>query len=112
MALTRCSLLFLLIAGVLYLAAILGLFWPSYLALCIALTLALPAAAWAGLFRSMTLGAPQLLSLALGVSLAALFAPRVLTSIHWDVASYGLMKYPEMRHGTIGAYFIFGHLYA
>ena len=34
-----------------------------------------------------------------------------MDSIAWDVAAYGLMKYPEMKAGIVGPYFSYGHVY-
>jgi hypothetical protein len=37
--------------------------------------------------------------------------PRVVDSIAWDVAAYGLKKYLEMQAGIVGPYFSYGNVY-
>jgi hypothetical protein len=109
--LTRFSVLFLAIGATLYLAALLGLVLNASLALCAAIAAAVSTTVLCGRLREAKLGPSDLLTLAVGFALVAWVRPRVMDSIAWDVAAYGLMKYPEMKAGIIGPYFSYGNVY-
>ncbi len=105
------SVLFLTIATTLYVAALLGLVLNPYVALCGALAVS---GATAGLWRPLReakLGSRELLAAVVGLMLIAWIRPGRVDSLHWDVVSYGLLKYPEMRAGVVGPYFHYGNVY-
>ena len=109
--LTRSSSLFLAIGATLYLAALLGLVLNASLALCAALAAAILTALSCGGLREAKLRPSDLLTVVVGCVLVAWIRPRVMDAVAWDVAAYGLMKYPEMKAGIIGPYFSYGNVY-
>jgi hypothetical protein len=108
---TRLSVLFLTIAGTFYLGALLSLVLNPYLALCGAVAIAASAAALWRRLRETELDLSSLWAAAVGVVLIAWIRPKVVDSISWDVVSYGLMKYPELKVGIVGPYFSYGNVY-
>jgi hypothetical protein len=102
---TRLSVLFLTITGTFYLAALLGLVVNPYLALCGVVAFAAFAATFWGRLRETELDPSSLWAVPVGVILILWIRPRIVDSIIWDVVSYGLMKYPEMKNGIVGPYF-------
>jgi hypothetical protein len=109
--LTGLPVLFLTIAAPLYLAALLGLVLNASVALGVAIAAAASMGLLCGALREAKLGPSNLLTLAVGLVLVAWLRPRVMDSIAWDVAAYGLMKYPEMKAGIVGPYFSYGNVY-
>ena len=107
---TSLALLFLTIVAPLYLAAMLGMVLNPWSALAVACATVLVAFLFSHL-RKETLCPSELFAMALGLILVVQTRPRELDSIAWDVASYGLMKYPEMKTGVVGPYFSYGHVY-
>lgn len=108
---TQFSVLFLTTFSVLYLAALLALSLNPYLALAGALVVASLVGLARSELRRDVLDGRHLPVVIIGVALVAWTRPSMLKALHWDVVSYGLMKYPEMRHGIIGPCFSYGNVY-
>ena len=103
--------LYLSAVSLLYLAALLSVVLRPYAALAgtitvgVAIVLSWPAA------RRASWSSRDVAGVAAGLALVVWIRPPRMDHINWDVVSYGLMRYPEMKHGIVGPYFSYGHVY-
>jgi hypothetical protein len=95
----------------LYLATLLALFLHPYVALAVSVSAGVCTVLVLPELRRIVLGGRDLAALVVGLALVLWTRPPILSAIDWDVVSYGLMKYQEMKRGIVGPYFSYGHVY-
>jgi hypothetical protein len=103
--------LYLSAVSLLYLAALLSLVLRPYAALAGAISVGVAVALLWPAARRASFSARDVAGVAAGLALVLWTRPPRLDHISWDVVSYGLMRYAEMKHGIVGPYFSYGHVY-